>query len=119
MHLSGNDVTSLSDKALDAAYEASYRLNPNSNETAFYAIEILERLATVQGFAFSLWSPPFPKYDAIQKTLSWGFQSTEVARSEVKKSAGEVADKLSVAGKFAALGFAGLAIIFVVSKLKK
>jgi hypothetical protein len=120
-----SDITTLSDSVLDAAYAASFAVDPYGQSTAAYGVEIVDRLASSTGFFVALFGHPFPLYAAIQasgKTTA-GFIPSDAATTAVLDSSGNLITKAeSVAasiGKWSIVGIVAAAALALALAFRK
>lgn len=107
-----NDVTTLSDSALDAAYAACFD-NRDFNAANIYGFEIVNRLTTAFSFLGGIVGfTRFPKYDARQTAKAradaglsgTGFQQSDAARTSIADSSASVGNKIADIAKIGSVG---------------
>lgn len=122
MRLRAVDYTGLSDSDLDRAYSVAYQQHDSVTQSAI-GVEIVDRLASVSGFAFSLFGQnPFPLYNDIQKRTG-GFVASDAAQQSVLTESGNLVTQAEHAaasiGKWAVLGVAGAAVLALLFVFRK
>ena len=123
--LSSINYSSLSNSDVDRLYAQANANGDWSGKTAA-GIEIIQRLATPEGFIFSVFGhSSFPLYQAIQlahPNNPASFNAPQVAQTAVKTSAANVAKTIASVGSGiveVAVGAAVIALVLFISSRRK